>query len=88
MQNNKKEFIGRIVIKQDKELQRILKLQKAYEERLILEEEISEEDKEKLYNLYEEQIKETQISIKESKNEIEKNKNAIIEIRKKLKCKK
>lgn len=85
MQSNKEEFIERITIKQDKELQRILKLQKAYEKRLILEDEISEEDKEKLYNLYEMQIKEIQASIKVSENVIERNKNDIIKIRDKLK---
>lgn len=85
MQSNKEEFIERITIKQDKELQRILKLQKAYEKRLILEDEISEEDKEKLYNLYEIQIKEIQASIKVSENVIERNKNDIIKIRDKLK---
>lgn len=88
MQSNKEEFIERITIKQDKELQRILKLQKAYEKRLILEDEISEEDKEKLYNLYEMQIKEIQASIKVSENVIERNKNDIIKIRDKLKYKK
>ncbi|MCI8961733.1 MAG: hypothetical protein HFJ18_02285 [Clostridia bacterium] len=88
MQSNKEEFIERITIKQDKELQRILKLQKAYEKRLILEDEISEEDKEKLYNLYEMQIKEIQASIKVSEDAIERNKNDIIKIRDKLKYKK
>ncbi len=88
MQSNKEKFIERIIIKQDKELQKILKLQKAYEKRLILEEEISEEDKEKLYNLYEKQIKEIQASIKVSENVIERNKNHIIKIRDKLKYKK
>ena len=88
MQSNKEEFIERITIKQDKELQRILKLQKPYEKRLILEDEISEEDKEKLYNLYEMQIKEIQASIKVSEDAIERNKNDIIKIRDKLKYKK
>ena len=88
MQSNKEEFIERITIKQDKELQRILKLQKAYEKRLIVEDEISEEDKEKLYNLYEMQIKEIQASIKVSEDAIERNKNDIIKIRDKLKYKK
>ena len=85
MQSNKAEFIERITIKQDKELQRILKLQKAYEKRLILEDEISEEDKEKLYQLYEGQIKEIRTSIKLSEDVIEKNKNDIIKIKDKLK---
>ncbi len=85
MQSNKEEFIERIAVKQDKELQRILKLQKAYEKRLILEDEISEEDKEKLYNLYETQIKKIKSTIKVSENAIERNKNDIIKIRNKLK---
>lgn len=85
MKSNKEKFIERIIIKPDKELQRILKLQEAYEKRLILEEEISEEDKEKLYNLYEMQIKEIQASIKVSEDTIERNKNDIIKIRDKLK---
>ena len=82
--NSKDEFTDRIIIREDKEKLRILKLQKAYEEGLILEEEISEEDKEKLYCLYEEQIQKMEVSIKESEDEIEKNKNEIIKIRKKL----
>jgi len=86
MQNNSKEaFIKRITIKEDKEMQRLLELQKAYEQRIILEEEISEEDKQKLYNLYEKQIKEMQVSIKNSEDVVENNKRAIIEIRNKLK---
>ena len=88
MQSNKEKFIERIIIKQDEELQRILKLQKAYEKRLILEEEISIEDRVKLYDLYEQQIKEIQASIEESEDKIEKNQKDIMKIRNKLKYKK
>lgn len=84
MYNSKENFIDRIVVKEDKEKQRILKLQKAYEKRLISEEEITEKDKEKLYNLYEYQIEQLKISIKKAEDEIEINKNEILKIRKQI----
>lgn len=84
MYNSKEKFIDRIVVKEDKEKQRILKLQKAYEKRLISEEEITEKDKEKLYNLYEYQIDQLKISIKKAEDEIEINKNEILKIRKQI----
>ena len=84
MYNSKEKFIDRIVVKEDKEKQRILKLQKAYEKRLISEEEITEKDKEKLYNLYEYQIDQLKISIKKAEDELEINKNVILKIRKQI----
>lgn len=84
MYNSKEKFIDRIVVKEDKEKQRILKLQKVYEKRLISEEEITEKDKEKLYNLYEYQIDQLKISIKKAEDEIEINKNEILKIRKQI----
>lgn len=84
MYNSKEKFIDRIVVKEDEEKQRILKLQKAYEKRLISEEEITEKDKEKLYNLYEYQIDQLKISIKKAEDEIEINKNEILKIRKQI----
>ena len=84
MYNSKEKFIDRNVVKEDEEKQRILKLQKAYEKRLISEEEITEKDKEKLYNLYEYQIDQLKISIKKAEDEIEINKNEILKIRKQI----
>ena len=84
MYKRKEKLIDRIVVKEDEEKQRILKLQKANEKRLISEEEITEKDKEKLYNLYEYQIDQLKISIKKAEDEIEINKNEILKIRKQI----
>ena len=79
-QKNKahQEFDERIVVKQDKEKQRLLKLQQEFSAGNIVEEEISEEDTEKLCKLYDEQIEEIKKSTEQYKKEI-------IEMRKKLK---
>lgn len=73
----RQEFNGRIVIKQDKEKQRLLKLQQEFSAGKIEEEDISEEDTEKLCKLYDEQIAEI-------KKSTEMHKKKIIEIRRKL----
>lgn len=54
------------------EKERILELQKRYEEGKITESEISEKDIEKLMELYKKQIEEKRESIKNYKNKIEK----------------
>ncbi len=48
----------------------LLELQKKYENGEVLEEELSEEQKEELEKLYDEQISELDIKIKEKKNEL------------------
>ena len=54
------------------EKERILELQKRYEEGKITESEISKKDIEKLMELYKKQIEEKRESIKNYKNKIEK----------------
>ena len=54
------------------EEERILELQKRYEEGKITESEISKKDIEKLMELYKKQIEEKRESIKNYKNKIEK----------------
>ena len=54
------------------EKERIIKLQKRYEEGKITESEISKKDIEKLMELYKKQIEEKRESIKNYKNKIEK----------------
>ena len=73
-----KKTDGGNVVKQDKEKQRLLKLQQEFSAGNIVEEEISEEDTEKLCKLYDEQIEEIKKSTEQYKKEI-------IEMRKKLK---
>lgn len=58
--------------KMEIEKERILELQKRYEEGKITESEISEKDIEKLMELYKKQIEEKRESIKNYKNKIEK----------------
>ena len=72
----RQEFNERIVVKQDKEKQRLLKLQQEFSAGNIAEEDISEEDTEKLCELYDEQIAEI-------KKSTEMYKKKIIEIRRK-----
>lgn len=54
------------------EEERILELQKRYEEGKITEDEISKEDIESLMNLYEKQIKEKNNNLRKYKEKIEK----------------
>lgn len=68
--SNNTDFFERIIVKQDKEKQRLLKLQQDFSEGKITEEEISEEDIEKLCELYDNQINEIEKSTEEYKNKI------------------
>ena len=74
----RQEFNERIVVKQDEEKQRLLKLQQEFSAGNIDEEDISEEDTEKLCELYDEQIAEI-------KKSTEMYKKKIIEIRRRVK---
>ena len=65
--NNFKE---QIVIKEDEEKLRLLKLQKDYENELIEEEDISPEDYQKLLDLYDEQNKKISEEIERDRIEI------------------
>lgn len=73
-QSNLEEHLFRdnIIVKQDKEELRILQLQREYKSGKILEEDMSQEDKEKLINLYKKQNLELKETIKNEKEEIRK----------------
>lgn len=77
MKENINNFKQSIKVEEDKERLRLLKLQDDFSKGYILEEEISEEDVEKLHQLYDEQIEELNKST-------ENYKRKIMEIRKKL----
>ena len=65
-------FENNIVVKQDENERRLLQLQKAYKSGKIQEEDISQEDKEKLIVLYKKQNSELKETIKNEKKEIRK----------------
>ena len=65
-------FKDNIIIKQDEEELRLLQLQREYKSGKILEEDMSQEDKEKLINLYKKQNLELKETIKKEKEEIRK----------------
>lgn len=65
-----KSFKEEIVIKQDEEKLRILKIQEDYKNGLIEEEDISKEDYQKLLDLYDEQNKKISQEIEKDKIEI------------------
>lgn len=65
-------FKDNIIIKQDEEELRLLQLQREYKSGKILEEDMSQEDKEKLINLYKKQNLELKETIKNEKEEIRK----------------
>lgn len=67
---SKTEFENQIKVEVDNEEARILKLQKDYEAGLIDEEDLSENDFDLLYSLYEKQIEKTKQSIQDYKNKI------------------
>ena len=75
----KENFVGNIVIKENQEEKRLKELQQQYDKGEIDEEDISEEDMDKLIEMYE---KETE----ELNNETEKIKNHISQMLKELKC--
>lgn len=74
---NKDEFINRL-----QESGKILELQRKFEKGLIKESELSEEEKEKLIELYKEQIKSLCEDIKNNNMEIEKYKREISKMKK------
>ena len=74
---NKDEFINGL-----QESGKILELQRKFEKGLIKESELSEEEKEKLIELYKEQIKSLCEDIKNNNMEIEKYKREISKVRK------
>ncbi len=67
-----KSFVKSIEVEVDEEKTRIHKLQKAYQRGAILEEEIKQEDYQKLVELYEEQNKELEKQINQKKDELKK----------------
>ena len=74
---NKDEFINGL-----QESGKILDLQRKFEKGLIKESELSEEEKEKLIELYKEQIKSLCEDIKNNNMEIEKYKREIAKMKK------
>ena len=71
-----------IFISQLKESGMILELQRKYENGLIKESELSEEEKEKLIKLYKEQIVSLYMDIKANDKEIKQYKKEILKIKK------
>lgn len=70
IKNKEDNFKQDIMIKQDKEVLRILKLQEDYRNGLIEEEDISKEDYQKLLDLYDEQNRQIQEEIEREKIQI------------------
>ena len=66
----KEEFENNIKVSNDEEEQRILKLRKDFESGIILEEDLSKDDFDKLYNLYEREIQLTKESIQNYRDKI------------------
>lgn len=71
-----------IFISQLKESGMILELQRKYENGLIKESELSEEEKEKLIKLYKEQIVSLYMDIKANNKEIQQYKKEILKMKK------
>jgi len=82
--NTKKEIVGEIIIPLDKERERIRKLQLKFQNNEIEEDEMSEEDIEKMKKLYNTQINDLRNKIERDIAETEKYKSEILEIRLKL----
>ena len=70
------------VIEELNEENRILHLQKKLENNIILEEELKKEDKEKLLELYRNQIENLKMNYEEKQKQFIKYKNKIIQLRK------
>ena len=70
LENNRKSFLNRIRIEQDKDKQRILVLKRKYDEGEISESDISEEDAKKILELYEEEIARIKDDTNKAKNRI------------------
>ena len=83
-QNQEKKIKEEIVIPLDKERERIIKLQRKFQNKEIEEKDLSIEDKEKIKKLYNTQIKDLKSKIGYNISETERYKTEIIEIRLKL----
>lgn len=81
---DKTKFKDSIIIKEDEEKKRLLNLQELYRSKKIKENEISNEDIEKLNELYDEQICNLQEKIKQNISATKKYKEQIILIKNKL----
>ena len=66
--------------------QKLVELQEKYEHGIILEEDLSDNEKEQLTNLYEKQIKTLEENVSIYKQDLELYKNKIIKVRNKLAC--
>lgn len=73
----KEEFEKNIRVAKDEEKERILKLRKDFESGIILEEDLSKDDFDTLYNLYEREIQSTRESIQNYRDKILVLKNKI-----------
>ena len=80
--NTNNNFKNDIIIEKDKEQERLLQIQEDFRNGIIREEEISVEDKEKLYLLYDKQILELKEKIKQNRQLTEKYKLEIINLKK------
>jgi len=67
--SDKNQFQDNIVVKEDEERLRLLKIQEEFSKGNILEEDIDEDDLENLHILYDEQISKIKDSIENYKNE-------------------
>lgn len=73
----KEEFEKNIRVSKNEEEERILKLRKDFESGIILEEDLSKDDFDTLYNLYEKEIQSTRESIQNYRDKILVLKNKI-----------
>lgn len=73
----KEEFEKNIRVSKNEEEERILKLRKDFESGIILEEDLSKDDFDTLYNLYEREIQSTRESIQNYRDKILVLKNKI-----------
>lgn len=83
-QISKKEIKEEIIIPLDQERERIIKLQRKFQNQEIQEQDISTEDMDKLKKLYNTQIRDLKNKIERDIAETEKYKSEILEIRLKL----
>ena len=72
MSNNRESFLESIKYSQDKELIRLMELKRKYDNEEITEEDISEEDAEKLLRLYEIEIENIKKDTNNAKERIKK----------------
>lgn len=83
--NKNDNFINNLKIKKDEEEERILKIQEDLENKIIQVENISEEDFNKVLELYDKQTEEIEANTERLNKLTDKYKNEIIKIRKELK---